>query len=296
MFAGIDYLTLWSDSSAEANKSFYMNTSEWLAGIEPASPLNIKPASLYGTIGIRKEGIYTGLGDDIALLNVPGAMAQEAYCKFYNPSLRITRMDIQVTSNHGYNPKNPSEPFMDWYNAVEMNKPTTKGRKPKPWYITGKDSGFTLYIGSMDSEHFGRIYDKWAQSKNELYKNCIRWEIKCKKLPSEQLASRFLMMQSDEITGTIPSIVAGYFRERGAIAPWEYTHAKLWRPTPRGEYDYEKTLRWLDTQVAPSIIRLAGHIGWERILQVLGVDSVAQSLYTTCSGGMNCIPLDIDTE
>jgi hypothetical protein len=127
MFAGIDYLTCWSRSSGEANKSFYDSVSDWVAHLG-VKGMGVKPATLYGTRGIRCEGVYIGIGQSSALLNVPGSLAQEAYEKFYNSSHTVTRLDIQVTCQNGYNEEKPLEPFHRYLEQGEKQYHHTQGR------------------------------------------------------------------------------------------------------------------------------------------------------------------------
>jgi len=290
MYAGIDYLTVWSDSSPEANTSFYQNATNWLIGLTPSAN-TIKTATLYGTKGIRSEGVYVGLGDDRALLNVPGMLAQQAYCELYNPSHKITRMDVQVTSTHGYNKQEPHKPFHEWLAQLDAHKPTTRGRKPDATIAGGYGKGWTTYTGSYGSDILGRIYDKWAQSKDETYKNAVRWEVQCRREYAEMLASRFLMLTYDEITTAIPELVASFYGKRGINPPWAMAYSKLWRSPPKQVWDYERSLVWLESAVKPTIERLTGYVPLDQILTALGLDIAHIRAYTSTQAAQSIIAL-----
>ena len=290
MYAGIDYLTLWSRSSPEANKTFYDICSDWVASTAINSK-DIKYATLYGTKGIRAEGAYIGVGPNSALLNVPGVRAQEAYCRLYNTSHTCTRMDIQVTCQHGYNPKEPAKPFYEWFDVLEAFKPPGRGKKAIP-RDTGDKLSRTVYSGQSGSDIMGRIYNKYLQSnKEDQYRNCIRWEVQARREWAEMLASRFVMHQFDEITSGIPELVASFFQKRGLRVPWYLVHSKLWRSPPVQPYDYERTLKWLETSVAPSIERLTGYVSLEHILGALGIAERIDVLYN-----QKQIELDVSSE
>jgi len=270
MFAGIDYLTLWSRSSDEANKSFYNSASDWVAGVGVGLK-GLKSATLYGTKGYRNEGAYIGIGNDCALLNVPGPLAQQGYEAFYNSSHDVTRLDIQVTCSNGYNPSEPLEPFKRYLERLESFKPTSKGRKAIPSF-TGKGETLTIYSGARASPSMGRIYDKWQQSNEAMYKNCIRWEVQLRRGNAQYLADKWLMNTSDEITSDIPGLIASFWQKRGLIVPFNYVHKQLWQQPPIQAYDYERTLRWLTVAVAPAIERLTGYVSRTQIMLALGLD------------------------
>jgi Replication initiation factor len=271
VFAGIDYLTLWSDSSPEANKSFYQNASDWLVSVTPQAS-NIKSASLYGTKGIRSEGVYVGIGEERSLLNVPGALAQQAYCKLYNPSHTITRMDIQVTATHGYDRKCPEAPFFNWLVELNTFKPKGKGRPAKATIAGGYGQGWTTYTGKSGSDIMGRIYDKWAQSGDEAYRHAIRWEVQARRQFAEMLAQRFIMLTYDEITSSIPELVQSFYEKRGINPPWRTANPQLWRQPPPQVWDYERSLKWLEQSVSPTIERLLGYVSLQQICAALGID------------------------
>lgn len=295
MFAGIDYLTLWSDSSVAANTSFYEMGTNWLAEITPASH-KLKTATLHGTRGIRSEGIYIGIGDTRALLNVPGALAQRAYCDLYNTSHKVTRMDVQVTSTHGYDVKQPEAPFWRWEEQLRLAKPQGKGRKVKPTFVGGVGEGITIYSGSNDSDTRGRIYDKWKQSGEMEYLNTVRWEVVVRRKLAEIIATRFAMLTFDEITSAIPELVASFWQKRGLYCPWGMSHSKLWRTAPVKPWDFERSLKWLEHSVAPTIEKLRGYVPLAQILEALGLAYDPIQEYPISSGDSSSLPLNMEEE
>jgi len=290
MFAGIDYITLWSRSSDEANKSFYSNASDWVAGVGTGAR-GVKTATLYGTKGIRNEGAYIGIGNDSALLNVPGTLAQQAYETFYNSSHTVTRLDIQVTCTNGYNTDEPMEPFKRYLERLEAFKPTSKGRKAEPSY-TGKGETLTIYSGARASPSMGRIYNKWLQSNEVAYKNCIRWEIQLRRSNAQYLADKWLMSTSDEITADIPALVASFWQKRGLIVPFRFIHPQQWRNPPNQQYDYERTLKWLTSAVAPAIERLTGYVSRTKIMLALGLELEGIEAYNNAMADSAVLPAE----
>lgn len=278
MYAGIDYLTLWSRSSKAANESFYSQVANWVMSLAIAGR-DAKAAALYGTKGVRCQGVYVGIGDEAALLNVPGGLAQTAYCKFYNPSHTVTRIDVQVTSQHGYDSKSPRTPFDAWFKTLDDFVPTRRGRKATT-RETGDRSARTVYSGSNNTEILGIIYNKHLQSPDQPdYHNCVRWEVRCRAEWAEMLATRFVLMQSDEITADCADLVASFWLKRGLRVPWYLTHTKLWRTPPVAPYDYERTLKWLTESVAPSIDRLLSYVPLDQVLCAIGLAETLDSVY-----------------
>lgn len=283
MFAGIDYITLWSRSSPEANTTFYNNCSDWVAGLS-VDARGVKPATLYGTKGIRNEGAYIGIGSNSALLNVPGPLAQIAYERFYNPSHRCTRLDIQVTCSNGYDVKSPMEPFVHYLAQLDKYVPTGRGKKAVPSY-TGKGETLTVYSGARAGKAMGRLYNKWLQSKDPTYKHMIRWEAQFRREYAAMLADKWLMATGDDITSDIPGLLASFWEKRGITVPFKFVHNQLWKPPPSAKYDYEKTLKWLTTTVAPSIERLTGYVSRTKIMIALGLEIEGIDAYNAALSG-----------
>jgi hypothetical protein len=157
-------------------------------------------------------------------------------------------------------------------NATFENKSLPTGRRRKLWIIIGSDGGDTFYLGSPTSEQRARIYNKEVQSEDIQYTRCWRYEVVFRNDLSKQYATSYRQEGLSRPKFILQS-VSKWFRVRGVdihglssfngvILPIERT-----RPT-----DIEAKLRWLDTQVKPTIAYLIAEGYRDTLLALLFPD------------------------
>jgi hypothetical protein len=124
-----------------------------------------------------------------------------------------------------------------------------------------------VYIGSRASDVFVRIYDKFEESKQEEYKDCVRFEVEIKGRASKQLWKH--MYESGAGVGYLVKLLVDVLRERGIdLGIGSFDHI----PTitlKKERTSVESTLAWLYRSVGPAVGRLVPEYGWIAPFSVL---------------------------
>lgn len=272
--AGIDYL-------AASMPADLRNIQDWERSCREVMKLiadhgNVtRLGSFQGYDGLHVAGAFTGSRDDGVHIHVPGSWAGRVYSSLHRDGLRYSRLDLQVTLQFDeYLPNYGKEQRLE---AAAHNRTLPEKRRRKIRANDEEDGGYTLYIGSRDSEHFCRVYDKAAQSGDPAYERCWRFEIQLHGKTATD-AAQYIWVAPRGQAEVACSTVWKYFRDRGITPPWEREHesdAVLPQHSPKT--DYERKLIWLREQVRPTI-RLLREMGDEGILlEALGLrDDPAQ--------------------
>lgn len=95
------------------------------------------------------------------------------------------------------------------------------GRPAKYKMIASQDGPETLYLGRRASDRFGRIYDKFAESSKECYRDCLRYELELKNETARTVAL-LLDADSDHYT-QLAARVAEFVRNRSLHINWPDT-------------------------------------------------------------------------
>lgn len=129
-------------------------------------------------------------------------------------------------------------------------------RKRKVRRVTDNDGGYSVYVGARSSTSYGNIYDKEAESNDEYYAKCWRFEVRFSNEAATH-ASYHLYIAGRTIPSVVSSTVWRWYRDRGVQCPWskgDEDHALYAAKAP--ETDVSRSLRWLDEQVGPTVARL----------------------------------------
>jgi DNA relaxase NicK len=117
----------------------------------------------------------------------------------------------------------------------------------------------TVYLGSRTSERYGRVYDKLAESRDEHYRHCWRWEVEVKGEPAGNLADR--LVDAPDAAGQMLALLSDYFSTAGVAPPLIVPRlGERWQIATRSTDDARR-LRWLAEQVRPVLDGLTAR-GW----------------------------------
>jgi DNA relaxase NicK len=132
--------------------------------------------------------------------------------------------------------------------------------------------GATCYVGSRKSQQFARIYNKAAESGEERYQNCWRYEVQLKNDLATKAAAIFAEVEYTQQT-MAAIFVRQWLRRRNVSTPWRSEAELTALPTidPKNT-DVERTLDWLRHTVAPSLRRLKKLGLYDSILEALDLD------------------------
>jgi len=183
-----------------------------------------------------------------------GNMAKPVYEDIAHiPSARCTRLDMQITAAI------PRIDIQGLYNDLKdiHNVSIILSRR-----------GSTLYVGSRNSERFGRLYDKGAeafQRPGELY----RYELEYKRATAHK-AFMLLRDNYQDRQNIIISNVCEFFENHGIPVPEIKHNSNSIIHYATVERDDIRTINWIRLQVIPALRRLQenGHNIRELLLDI----------------------------
>lgn len=126
--------------------------------------------------------------------------------------------------------------------------------------IPVNEQGGTLYVGSRQSEKFGRIYDKGAMLPDVPNRLYWRYEVEYKRSCALDAAQHIVnATRPDDRLKVIVGNVWEFFSKAGVEMP-QLTMGKFGYPVVKYAViarSFDKTLQWLETQVNPALVRLS---------------------------------------
>jgi DNA relaxase NicK len=262
---GVDYLRATSKTDA-GKKAILIAWAQYRAQLERHGDV-LKKGGMQGFKGESIGALFYGRKDDTFMLQVSGQLADEVFPKLPWEHLNCTRLDLQVTLQYA-----EDRPMLAAELGAARAKPFTDvGQEPDP--IQSLDHNYgrgdTLDIGSRSSPRYGRIYDKQRESKDERYKRCWRFEIELKGIMAPKAVADLLAGSS--LDRGVASLVGGQFAAWGIHITLPVAGRYLAGSIGRREFDSERSLTWLSSQVAPSIEKLLRTVDRETIIEALGL-------------------------
>lgn len=266
LYAGIDWLTLTVGNDAEG-------IAEWRnRGIRALESLQrdgyvLKPRGLLGYYGVSAGNCFVGEREVDSMMQFTGPHADRFFDSVYRSDAHVSRIDIQVTVKTVERHANVAK---EGYQAATKDNdslPATRRRKLS--IIMGSDGGDTLYVGSPSSDQRGRVYNKEVQSEQPEHTRCWRYEVIYRNSRATPIAGAIYGRGSDH-TDICVKYAAAWFGLRGVDVNWFFSGVLQPQPLIRTlPTDVEAKLRWLETQVRPTIAYL-NELGFrDTLLQML---------------------------
>lgn len=253
-YAAPDWVTLTAQKgdNIAAIREHYEYVGRTIADWLGENPYADEQSGQNGYTGRRIGPVFWGAGYNGACLQVSGAGAEKAVAlrPYWD---NVARLDVQVTLWYG-------EDYEDMaLQCAQMSKAAASVARHRRWSVEHKNrfgEGDTCYLGSRKSARFYRIYDKWREAdRAEPWQYSWRFEVERK----EGTGAAYW----PDRAGAVPpadywaSIVVSEFADRGialpSLLPRQMAAAER---IPKGETTNARRLRWLATQVAPSIGKL----------------------------------------
>lgn len=201
---------------------------------------------------------------------------------------RCTRIDIQVTDKLGKIQIN------DVVNAVEAGKYCGFFDYSIINSKRGKYKGTTVYFGSRNGQKFGRLYDKFAESRGR--EDGIRYEVEFKESLADEAYRAYSSSANSARLATLSVLLKGAFRlcERVSRNMYECPTLDFWQEfmdristvhlsikIARQPTTIAKKVAWVRRNVSKSIGMLLDAIGWERLNDLLSHEiAAARASYT----------------
>lgn len=208
-----------------------------------------------GYEGFGFGNTFVGTNERGAFAQFTGEKAHYAYPFLEHPSVHISRLDLQVTTQMAVMDNTIGEKHYASANTYDQNLPQNRQRSIDRY--TSKGGGYTLYIGSASSPQRLRVYNKQAQTEDIFYTRCWRYEMVYRNRVSD-LLYRSVLSKGDTPEQFIVSNVVNATRERGVnILGLEHITPEPLDMPVKPPTDIERKLKWLATQVKPTIKKLS---------------------------------------
>lgn len=267
--AGIDYITATMTHESPNVLEWYTGCTRYLETIVSEGN-EAQSTRRLGYEGISVGGSFAGVRDDGYLVSISGERAQQGFDAVYRHLPHVSRLDVQCTikTDDG----SPSTAMLAREAIRQSNTKLSKAAQREATLIESLSGGATCYVCSKKSEQFARIYNKEAESGEDRYKNCWRYEVQLKNNLATQTATLFRLSEYAQ-PNQAASFVRQWLRKRGVHAPWDAPAELYALPSEKNTAsDVETRLRWLREQVRPAIRRLIKLGLRDSIISALGLD------------------------
>lgn len=265
-YAGVDWLTMTTDKDRVGMKWYEIYTkyrAERLAETDEEMPFN---NGYYAGLSIAH--MRWGYNENIGyILIVSGSDAEALWERLQPGNHRVTRMDLCVD----FVLKEPSFEASIVYHKLLALKEKSLRRYS---LFVNNAGGATCYVGSRQSQQFGRLYDKGIQART--HEKGLKWraEVEYKKPLAGAMAQALAAERPGVRHGRIIRTIDAWFADRGApMSALANCDKGLEVKVEQRITTAEKKLAWLRSQVAPSVVQLveAGYGG--QVLKCLLLDA-----------------------
>jgi hypothetical protein len=242
--AGVDWLTVTcqeGDTQAEFDSVGYS-----LLHTESELGCKLMPWYFENFEGLNAGHIAFGKRDSLSLMRMSSSVAWAYWRKAYELSTNCSRIDFQVTFE---DVTEPDELILEAHKDAlvyvsNMKRPTEVDLR------LSNRRGPTLYLGMRTSARFGRLYNKFRESKLKHYSGCVRAEMQVNG-KAAVFAARALLQSGRDPHDVIP-FVSGFFSSRGVSPYWPTVSIHMFH-VPRKRSSAASRLRWIQAQVAPAV-------------------------------------------
>ncbi len=265
---GLDYITATFQRDDVGIAVFDALTAKHFAACAKQG-LVVEEISPNGYQGHSCDGVFWGTGKYGGMLRVSGARAERWKKDLLGYGCRphLTRLDLQVSWFR--EPGDAS--FAQRYRTAIRRTELERGAKRfhKLGFVEKVVSGDSLSIGSRESEHYFRFYDKSDESKGLVPENLLRAESECK----GGLAVAVWQQVKEGADST--QLAAGFVRDRvqrmGITPEWDDDVDAVRVQPVCHKSDDVKRLMYLRDSIRPMVAKLveAGHE--QQVREVLGL-------------------------
>lgn len=207
-----------------------------------------------GFKGYKCGDIEIGKKPGRVIVRLVSTWADSHWRKFVPLSDNITRIDLQATI---LSKESVTERIEECRRAA-LDHAARLHEKPVVRWTADNRGGYTLYLGSRESNVFGRIYDKYAHTLDERYEGCIRFEVQFQKSLAKSIA--FVLARQSSPKSLMAQYISQFFAGRDMLLELPYFCDNRYG-LHRRRSDVESNLEWLRSAVAPMVQRLidSGH-------------------------------------
>lgn len=216
--------------------------------------------------GVNVAGLSWGYSERSGYIMIAqGSVAQEYWQKLLPNAARVTRLDLQCTA------------LLVEQDRLLAMRAYTKAKEIKGRgysLVQNSQDGQTVYVGSRNSDQFGRLYDKGVKSGMWKPGNFWRYEVEIKKPRADVLAKSLLAAnaQGEDMDIPIKTYVWNWFNARGIQPKYSPGDNGLLAEVGKRVTTTDRKLAWLRTQVRPTLLRLIEEGYGDGAALALGID------------------------
>lgn len=263
---GIDWVTATSTRGGEV-PSILETFSRWQrawrgVGEEP------RKAGTQGYQGTSCASVFLGRREDGWMLRASGVAAQGWAQEVMRAGWHVTRIDLQVTIQVPDGGRFKHEILRQAVSG--RDELARRGRRHKLTAIEGYGDGDTIAVGARTSERYGRVYDKHAETHGEYPPGAWRFEVEFKGDYASAVCEA--LQGGGNMETTSQSILQSFFTERGVRLPVNLGSEAIDLYIPKVDTSTDKSLRWLERNVRPTVERLIKAGKKQEVMQALGLD------------------------
>jgi hypothetical protein len=246
----------------------------------------VKETGWQGYRGEQAGPIMVGRRPDGVVLRASGVGARAAFEKVRDLGVKYTRIDTQMTVDHGSVEGLPQRLKRE----ALKGRHTREGVKYRVKHIDGCGDGDAVIIGERSSEAFGRSYDKYRETLQK-YKESValrrelaegfpdgtwRYETEYKGSKAQRVAERLREAEYDSsvVDRAVVGDVRGWYADHGITIP---VGDEMLDAVRQVKYvpDDERSLAWIRGAVQPTVNHLAAR---GRLADVLEASGIAAQL------------------
>lgn len=224
----------------------------------------VRAWGLAGFKGWSCGHVQVGLRDDEVIVRCGADAAARNWRRVVEASSNVTRFDVQATVQFKGGPTRE----INRVRRAALRHSRENDDVPIVRWIADNRGGYTLYLGARESNVFGRVYDKFAQTQDEHFRDCVRYEVQY----NSRLA-RIVTNQLKRSSSEIPEMAGCItrFLEARRVAIRMPFNSQLTFCLPRTASDDDRKLLWLEKAVRPSLMTLIAHGKGAEALVALGL-------------------------
>lgn len=215
--------------------------------------------------GVARGPVSWGDRPEDSLVRLSSTAAAENWHRLVPLAATVSRLDLQVTTEDRVpRPGLVSELFSHVQSPSGM-----RGRPVYSRMVADSNSSSTLYVGSRQSDRYLRLYDKGIEEGIAPPGTIFRTEVEYKGKRAMATARELLHreLEAGPIIGTVRTEAE---RRRCSIIPSHSDEGVVVASFENASTD-EKRLRWMRSQVGPSVQRLISSGKREAVLEALGL-------------------------
>lgn len=223
-----------------------------------------KPWGMAGFTGFKCGSVQVGSRGGEVCVRLSSDSAARSWRGLLDHAQNVSRIDLQATVRHL---DQPTRVIDKHRRRARKNSEKYKNRRRVRW-VQEHHGGYTLYVGNRQSNVFGRIYDKWEESKEDYFAGCVRYEGQYQNRLAWHVANSLYATGSPIIL--VASYLSQFFQGRGVPLELQVDPTARYSCS-RLRSDDDKNLSWLQNAVRPTVRRLIDSGKGEEVFRALGL-------------------------